>query len=61
MVTKAELFRKDIEEEEQCFRQGITVERWDNLKGVVMKSAEGNVEYLKEKVAKKPWITTAIM
>src|SRR6476469_5615065 len=26
-----------------------------------MKSAEGNVGYLKEKVARKPWITTAIM
>src|SRR6478609_172649 len=26
-----------------------------------MKSAEGNVEYLKEKITRKPWITTAIM
>src|SRR6476619_4013011 len=61
LVTKVELFRKDIEEEVQCFRQGTTEERWENLKGVVMKSAEGNVGYLKRKVARKPWITTAIM
>src|SRR6476469_5972616 len=55
------MFRKDIEEEIQCFRQGTTEERCENLKGVVMKSAEGNVGYLKGKVARKPWITTAIM
>src|SRR6476469_4004177 len=61
LVTKEELFRKDIEEEAQCFRQGTTEERWENLKGVVMKSAEENVGYLKEKVARKPWITTATM
>ena len=61
LVTRVELFRKDIEEEVQCFRQGTTEERWENLKGVVMKSAEGNVGYLKGKVAIKPWITTAIM
>src|SRR6478609_2942310 len=61
LVTKVELFRKDIEEEVQCFRQGTTEERWENLKGVVMKSVEGNVGYLKGKVARKPWIMTAIM
>ena len=27
---------------------------WENLKGVVMKSAEGSVGYLKGKVARKP-------
>src|SRR6476619_1514258 len=62
LVTKVELFRKDIEEEVQCFRQGTTEERWENLKGVVMESAEESVGYLdKGKVARKPWITTAIM
>ena len=50
LVIKIELFRKDIEEEVQCFRQGTTEERWEYLKGVVMKSAEGNVGYLKEKL-----------
>ena len=54
LVTKIELFRKNIEEKVQCFRQGTTEERWKNLKGVVMKSAEGNVGYLKGKVARKP-------
>ena len=47
LVTKVELFRKDIEEEVQCFRQGTTEERWENLKVVVMQSAEGNLRYLK--------------
>src|SRR6476661_6033838 len=61
LVNRVELFRKDIEEEVQCFRQGTTEERWENLKRVVMKSAEGNVGYLKGKVARKPWIMTAIM
>ena len=61
LVTKVELFRNDIEEEVQCVRQGTTEEGWENLKGVVMKSAEGNVGYLKAKVVRKPWITTAIM
>src|SRR6476469_8725725 len=61
LVTKVELFRNDIEKEVQSFRQGTTEERWENLKGVVMKSAEGNVRYLKGKVTRKPWITTAIM
>ena len=61
LVTKVELLRKDIEEEVQCLRQGTTEERWENLKEVVMKSAEGNVGYLKAKVARKSWITTAIM
>src|SRR6476661_130 len=28
LVTKVELFRKDTEEEVQCFRQGTTDERW---------------------------------
>src|SRR6476469_9108552 len=42
------------EEEVQCYKQGTTEERWKNLKGVVMKSAEGNVRYLKGKVARKP-------
>ena len=45
LITKVELFRKDIEEEVLCFRQGTTEERWENLKGVVKKSAEGNVRY----------------
>src|SRR6476469_559074 len=61
LVTRVELFRKDIEEEVQCFRQGTTEERWENFKGVVMKSTEGNVGYWNGKVARKPWITTAIM
>src|SRR6478609_280008 len=61
LVTKVELLRKEIEEEVQCFRQGTTEERWENSKGVVMKSAEGNVGYLEGKVARKPWITTAII
>src|SRR6478609_3741249 len=61
LVTMVELFRKDIKEEVRCFRQGTTEERWENSKGVVMKSAEGNVGYLKGKVARNPWITTAIM
>src|SRR6476661_8724747 len=52
LVTKVELYRKDIQEV-QCFRQGTTEERWENLEGVVMKTAEGNVRYLKGKVAKK--------
>ena len=60
LITKVELFRKAIEKV-QCFRQGTTEERWENLKGVVMKSAEGKVGYLKGKVARKSWITTAIM
>ena len=54
------MFRKYIEEV-SCFRQGTTEERWDNLKGVVMKSAEGNMGYLKGKVVRKPWIMIAIM
>ena len=54
LITKVELFRKYIEEV-QCFKQGTTEERWENLKGVVMKSAEGNVGYLKGKLARKPW------
>src|SRR6478609_4074573 len=60
LVTKVEFFRKDIEEEVQCFRQGTTETRWENLKGVVMKSAEGNVGYVQGKIPRKPWITTAI-
>src|SRR6476619_5370872 len=60
LVTKVELYRKDIEEV-QCFKQGTTEERRKNLKGVVMNSAERNVGYLKGKVARKPWITTAMM
>src|SRR6476620_4451064 len=40
LVTKVELFRKDIKEEVQCFRQGAKEERCENLKGVVMKSSE---------------------
>src|SRR6478609_9121402 len=40
LVTKVELFRKDIEEV-QCFRQGTTEERWENLKGAVMKTEGG--------------------
>src|SRR6476469_5931218 len=43
------------------FQTGNTEERWENLKGVVMKSAEVNVGYLKRKVARKTWITTDIM
>ena len=43
-LIRTKLFRIDIEEV-QCFRQGTTEERWQNLKGVVMKSAEGNVGY----------------
>jgi len=31
LVTKVELFRKNIEEEVQCFREGTTEERWENL------------------------------
>src|SRR6476619_7539655 len=61
LITKVELFRKDIEEEVQYFKQGTTEERWENLKALVMKSAEGKVGYLKGKVDRKPWITTAIM
>ena len=41
-------------QELQCFKQGTTEERWENLKGAVMKSAEGNVGYLNGKVARKP-------
>ena len=55
------MFRKDVKEELQCFKQGTTEERWENLKGIVMKSAEGNVGYSKGKIARKLWITTAIM
>src|SRR6476469_7624819 len=57
------IFRKDIEEEVglQCFEQGTIEERWKNLKRVVMKSAEGNVGYLKGKVVRKLWIMTSIM
>src|SRR6476661_6526331 len=61
LVTKVELFRKDIEEQVQCFREETTEERWENLKGVVMKSAERNVGYVIGKVARKPWVTTVIM
>src|SRR6476619_503267 len=61
LITKVELFRKYIEEEVQCFRQGTTEERWENLKGAILKSAEGNVGYLKEKLVRKPWIMTVIM
>src|SRR6476619_5205155 len=32
LITKVELFRKDIEDEVQCFKQGTTEERWENLK-----------------------------
>src|SRR6476469_9786290 len=60
LISKVKLFRKDIEEV-QCFKQRTAEERLENLKGVVMKSAERNVGYLKGKVARKPWITTAIM
>ena len=60
LINYVEFLRKDIEEQVQCFKQGPTEERWENLKGVVVKGAEG-VGYLKGKVAKKPWITTAIM
>src|SRR6476619_3677058 len=38
LVTRVELFRKDIEEV-QCFRQGAAEERWENLGRVVMKGA----------------------
>src|SRR6476661_8795777 len=61
LINKVVLFRKDIEEEVQCSKQGTTEERWENLKGVVMKSAEGSVRYLKGKVARKSRIMTAMM
>src|SRR6476619_7185053 len=46
LISKEELFRKYIKEAVQCFKQGTTEERLENLKGLVTKSAEGNVGYL---------------
>src|SRR6476469_7681414 len=43
------------------FQTGNNRGEMEKIKGVVMKSAEGNVGYLKGKVARKPQITTAIM
>src|SRR6476469_11207110 len=43
------------------FQTGNNRGEMGEFKGVVMKSAEGNVGYLKGKVARKPRITTAIM
>ena len=53
LITKVELFRKDIEEEVQCFKQGTTEERWENLKGGIIKKCRRKCGILERESCQK--------